>query len=56
MQSAIESAQLLISADAIQGELRIHAITDLGWPVSLLDVALAVLAQSGSSTRLFQRV
>ena len=53
VQSAIESAQLLLAADGAQGELRIHAISDLGWPVSLLDVTLAILAQSGSSTPIY---
>lgn len=47
-QSALESAQLLMLAflGARPGELRVHAITDLGWPVSLLDLALAVLGQA----------
>lgn len=47
-QSALESAQLLLLAflGARRGELRVHAITDLGWPVFLLDLALAVLGQA----------
>lgn len=44
-QSALESARLLLLAflGARPGELRVHSITDLGWPVSLLDLTLAVL-------------
>jgi hypothetical protein len=47
-QSALESAQLLLLAflGARPGELRVHAITDLGWPVCLLDLTLAVLARA----------
>jgi nucleoside-diphosphate-sugar epimerase len=55
VQSALESAQLLLLAclGAARGEFRIHAISDLGWPVSLLDLALAVLASSGSQTPVY---
>jgi nucleoside-diphosphate-sugar epimerase len=55
VQSALESARLLLlaCATARPGELTIHAITDLGWPVSLLDLALGVLARSGSSAPLY---
>jgi nucleoside-diphosphate-sugar epimerase len=44
VQSALESAQLLLLAmiGAEPGEFRVHTITDLGWPVSLIDVALGV--------------
>ena len=44
VQSAVESAQLLLMAKlgAKWGEFRVHAITDLGWPISLLDLALGV--------------
>jgi nucleoside-diphosphate-sugar epimerase len=54
-QSALESAQLLLGAGlgARPGSLRVHAITDLGWPVSLLDVALGVLARSGSAAPVY---
>jgi nucleoside-diphosphate-sugar epimerase len=54
-QSAIESAQLLLIAmlGGVRGEFRVHAITDLGWPISLLDVALGVLASTGSATPLY---
>ena len=55
VQSALESAQLLLLAclGATRGEYRIHAISDLGWPVSLMDLALAVLASSGSATPVY---
>jgi nucleoside-diphosphate-sugar epimerase len=52
-QSALESAQLLLSAGAVPGALRVHAITDLGWPVSLLDMALGVLARTASTTPIY---
>ena len=55
VQSALESAQLLLLAclGSQRGEFRVHAISDLGWPVSLLDLALAVLARSGSATPIY---
>jgi nucleoside-diphosphate-sugar epimerase len=55
VQSALESAQLLLLAcvGSQRGELQIHAISDLGWPVVLLDLALAVLARLGSSTPIY---
>jgi nucleoside-diphosphate-sugar epimerase len=55
VQSALESAQLLLLAclGSRQGEFRIHAISDLGWPVSILDLALAVLARSDSRTPIY---
>ena len=55
VQSALESAQLLLLAGlgAQRGEFRVHAITDLGWPVSLLDVALGVLISTGSPTPIY---
>jgi nucleoside-diphosphate-sugar epimerase len=55
VQSALESAQLLLLAGlgAQRGEFRVHAITDLGWPVSLLDVALGVLISTGSPTPVY---
>lgn len=50
VQSALEAAQLLLLAGlgADPGALRVHAITDLGWPVNLLDLALGVRERSGS--------
>ena len=55
VQSALESAQLLMLAclGSHWGEFQVHAITDLGWPVSLLDLALAVLARSNSRTPIY---
>lgn len=55
VQSATECAQLLLlaSLDACPGELRIHSISDLGWPVSLLDLALGVLASHGSDAPVY---
>ena len=55
VQSAAESAQLLLLAclGATPGEFRIHAISDLGWPVSLLDLALGVLADTGSAAPVY---
>ena len=55
VQSALESAQLLLIAmlSAVPGEFRVHAITDLGWPVSLLDFALGVLAAAHSATPVY---
>jgi nucleoside-diphosphate-sugar epimerase len=55
VQSAVESAQLLLLAGlgAQRGDFRVHAITDLGWPISLLDVALGVLKRTGSATPIY---
>ena len=55
VQSALESAQLLLLAclGARPGEFRVHSITDLGWPVSLLDVALGVLSSKRSRTPVY---
>jgi hypothetical protein len=55
VQSALESAQLLLLAylGARPGEFRVHAITELGWPVSLVDVALGVLASKSSRTPVY---
>jgi nucleoside-diphosphate-sugar epimerase len=49
-QSALESARLLIGAGlgVRAGSFQVYAITDLGWPVSLLDLALGVLRRTGS--------
>lgn len=45
VQSARESAHLLLDATlgARDGELRLHAIRDLGWPVNLLDLSLGAM-------------
>lgn len=55
VQSAAESAQLLLLAclGAVPGEFRVHAITGLGWPVSLLDVALGVIGREGSASPVY---
>jgi nucleoside-diphosphate-sugar epimerase len=55
VQSALESAQLLLLSclGARRGEFRIFAISDLGWPVSLMDLALSVLDSSGSRTPVY---
>jgi nucleoside-diphosphate-sugar epimerase len=55
VQSALQSAQLLLAAEAgaQPGSLRVHAISDLGWPVTLLDVALGVLACTGSTAPIY---
>lgn len=54
-QSALESAELLLAAGlgSVPGGLRVHAITDLGWPVSLLDLALGVLMRTGSPSPIY---
>jgi len=55
VQSATESAQLLLlaSLDTQPGQFLIHAITDLSWPVSLLDMALGVLAAAESDAPIY---
>lgn len=54
-QSALESAQLLLVAGLASqaGQFRVHAISDLGWPIGLLDLALDVLAQADSATPIY---
>ena len=54
-ESALESAQLLLAAGlgGRPGELRVHVITDLGWPVSLLSLALGVLEHTGSAAPVY---
>jgi FlaA1/EpsC-like NDP-sugar epimerase len=55
VQSALESAQLLLAAcaGAAEGEFRLHAIADLGLPISLLDLALGALGATGSTTPVY---
>ena len=55
VQSALQSAQLLLAAavGAQRGSLRVHAISDLGWPVALIDVALGALARTGSAAPIY---
>ncbi len=54
-QSALESAQLLLCAglNTGEGEFRVHAITDLGWPVSLLDLALGALGHTKTAVPIY---
>jgi len=54
-QSAIESAQLLMSAGPRRdsGAVLIHALTDLGWPVSLLELAVGSVLQAGSRPAIY---
>ncbi|MFY1681803.1 polysaccharide biosynthesis protein [Micromonospora sp. WMMD730] len=58
VQSAKESAQLMLVALAESthrpaSELRMFMIRDLGWPVSLLDLALGIIQESGSDSPLY---
>lgn len=55
VQSALESAQLLMIAmlGGTAGAFRVLAITDLGWPVSLLDLTLGLLAELGSAAPVY---
>ena len=55
VQSALQSAQSLLAAEAgaQRDSLRVHAISDLGWPVALLDVALGALARTGSAAPIY---
>lgn len=55
VQSALQSAQLLLAAEAGArvDSLRVHAIRDIGWPVSLLDMALGALARTGSAAPVY---
>jgi nucleoside-diphosphate-sugar epimerase len=58
VQSALESAQLLMLAaldtgPETPGRLPIRAISDLGWPVSLLDLTLGVLAARDSTAPIY---
>jgi hypothetical protein len=54
-QSGLESAQLMLCAGlgGRQGSLRIYTISDLGWPVSLLDLAIGTLLQAESSSPIY---
>jgi len=54
-ESALESAELLLAAGlgGQPGELRVHVITDLGWPVSLLSLAVGALERTGSAAAIY---
>lgn len=51
VQSAAEAAQLMMLASLDKQQVR--AIRDLGWPVSLLDLALGVLIARGSDAPVY---
>jgi nucleoside-diphosphate-sugar epimerase len=55
VQSAIESAQLLLTAALSPADdgIRLYTIRDLGWPVSLLDVTLGVIASCRQGTPIY---
>jgi hypothetical protein len=55
VQSALESSQLLLAASlgAKLDQFLIHAINDLGWPVSLLDVAIGTLESNLSCAPIY---
>jgi nucleoside-diphosphate-sugar epimerase len=55
VQSAAESAQLLLAAalSPADGVARLYTIRDLGWPVSLLDVTLGLIASCERSTPIY---
>jgi NAD(P)-dependent dehydrogenase (short-subunit alcohol dehydrogenase family) len=54
-QSALESAQLLLSAGlrATAGALRVSAISDLGWPISLLELVIGTLLEQDSDSPVY---
>lgn len=55
LQSAREAAQLLMSSvlEMPMGGLALGAIRDLGWPISLLDLALGVVSSERSESPLY---
>jgi hypothetical protein len=56
LQSALEAAQLLMSSvlEPSPGRLALAAIRDLGWPLSLLDLAVGVIAETESRSPLYR--
>jgi hypothetical protein len=54
-QSALESAELMLCAGlrARPGVLRVSAISDLGWPISLLDLAIGTLQAARSASPIY---
>jgi nucleoside-diphosphate-sugar epimerase len=54
-QSALESARLMLCSGlrAQPGSLRVSAINDLGWPVSLLDLAVGTLLEADSASPVY---
>jgi nucleoside-diphosphate-sugar epimerase len=55
VQSARESAQLLLVALLAPPDnaFRLHVLRDLGWPVSLLDLALGMMTRTGVAAPLY---
>jgi NAD(P)-dependent dehydrogenase (short-subunit alcohol dehydrogenase family) len=55
VQSALESAQLLMDAclNAEPKTLRLEAIRDLDWPISLLDMTVGALARNRSGSPIY---
>jgi len=55
VQSALESAQLMLNAGvrARPGRLEVTAVSDLGWPVSLLELAVGTLEARASCTPIY---
>lgn len=55
LQSAREAAQLLMSSvlGAAPGRLAVGAIRDLGWPVSLLDLSLGMVAAQPTASAIY---
>jgi NADP-dependent 3-hydroxy acid dehydrogenase YdfG len=54
-QSAQESAQLMLIAGLTSASdgIQVHAIRDLGWPVSLLDLAIGALRHASSGIPIY---
>jgi nucleoside-diphosphate-sugar epimerase len=54
-QAGLESAQLMLQAGlrSQAGGLRICAVSDLGWPVSLIDLAVGLLQETGSASPIY---
>jgi nucleoside-diphosphate-sugar epimerase len=54
-QSARESAQTLLAAllAPADQQFRLHVLRDLGWPISLLDIALGTMIRTGTASPLY---
>jgi hypothetical protein len=44
---------MIASLNMVPGELDIHSITDLGWPISLLNLGLGVVAARRSDAPIY---
>ena len=55
VQSALESAQLLLGSGpgSRPGNVLMHAIRDLDWPVNLLDLAVGMIAETRSDSPIY---